>query len=87
MRALFLLLLMAAPALADQLDEQWRACQASRDQHTVTINRVAKGEYNAAVKTECEAIEAQMHARPPPPTGTAAEAQAANTAIIKAPKK
>lgn len=87
MLAILFLLLMTGPALADQLDEQWRACQASREPHAVTIGRVAGGEYKPEVRTECEAVEAQMHARPPPAASTAAAVQSANTAVIKAPKR
>lgn len=87
MRSVFFLLLMAAPALADQLDEQWLACQSQREQHIVTIKRVAGGEYNAGVRTQCEAVEGQMHARPPPVAPAAAAVEAAAKAVITAPKK
>lgn len=88
MRWLWLGFLLAAavPVHADQVDEGWRACQGQRDVE-VWHGRPGVRGYKAALKTQCEAIAAQMQARPPAAAANAAEVEAAAKAAIEAAKK
>jgi hypothetical protein len=79
-----LLAMTGQAARADALDDGWRYCQSMRES-TMVNGRFAFGDYQAAVREDCNKIAAQMAARPPPAYPSQQDVDAvAKAAIAKA---